>query len=64
MESLPIDSTALENSQIAKKVSVYAHGKTELKYLENRALSIIQKWQSIVYNLSYKYDQDGFHEKK
>jgi hypothetical protein len=64
LESLPIDSTALENSQIAKKVSVYAHGKTELKYLENRALSIIQKWQSIVYNLSYKYDQDGFHEKK
>lgn len=64
LERLPIDTRYLENSKIAKIVSHYANGDTELKYISGRALNIIQKWQAIVYNLSYKYDQDGFHEQK
>jgi len=39
-----MDSRFLENSKIAKVVSFYAHGKTELRYLEHRALAIIQQW--------------------
>lgn len=44
LERLPIDTRFLEDSSIAKVVSRYAHGQTELKYLSNRALNIIQKW--------------------
>jgi hypothetical protein len=64
LDRLPISAHSLENSSIAKAVSVYANGATELNYLEHKALSIIQKWQSIVYNLSYRYDKEGFHQKK
>ena len=41
LERLPMDSRFLENSRIAKVVSLYAHGKTEHHYLEHRALAII-----------------------
>lgn len=61
---MPIEQSHIENSKIVKVVSAYAHGLTELRYLDGRALSLIQKWQAVVYNLSYKYDKDGFHEKK
>jgi hypothetical protein len=44
LERLPMDSRFLENSSIAKKVSLYAHGKSELHYLELKALNIIQRW--------------------
>ncbi len=64
LDRLPINANYLENSSIAKAVSVFADKETELHYLEHKALSIIQKWQSIVYNLSYRYDKEGFHQKK
>lgn len=53
LEQFPITTDDLERTSIAKAVSLYAHGKTELNYLQNTALTLIQKWQSIVYNLSY-----------
>jgi hypothetical protein len=64
LDHFPITSEILENSKIAKVVSLYAHGKTELRYMQHTALTLIQKWQSIVYNLSYQYDKEGFHEQK
>lgn len=64
LEKLPIDSHHLENSNIAKILSLYAHNLTGYPHLANKALNIIQRWQAIVYKLSYKYDDEGFHEKK
>ena len=64
LDRFPITSEILEHTNIAKVVSLYAHGKTELRYMQHTALTLIQKWQSIVYNLSYQYDKEGFHEQK
>lgn len=41
LERLSIESSHLENSRLPKVVQLYAHGATQMKYLESRALSII-----------------------
>jgi hypothetical protein len=45
-------------------LSLYAHNLTGYPHLSTRALNIIQRWQAIVYNLSYQYDKEGVHELK
>ncbi|CDW75299.1 cg9915-pa [Stylonychia lemnae] len=64
LENLPIESQHLEQSKIAKVLSLYAKNLCGYPHLANRALTIIQRWQAIVYKLSYKYDEDGYHERK
>jgi len=54
----------LEKTKIAIVLSLYAKNLCGYPHLANRALNIIQRWQAIVYKLSYKYDEEGFHEKK
>lgn len=64
LEILSVSSKHLEESNIAKILSLYAHNLVGYPHLATRALNIIQRWQAIVYNLSYKYDQEGIHDKK
>ena len=61
LESLPIDSHHLEHSNIARVLSLYANNHCGYPHLATRALNIIQRWQAIVYKLSYKYDDEDTH---
>eukprot|EP00347_Sterkiella_histriomuscorum_P015956 403355047 len=64
LENMPIESNHLENSSLPSVLSRYANNMCSYPHLANRALTIIQRWQAIVYKLNYKYDDEGYHEQK
>ena len=69
LDNMPITQEHLESSQVARAVTQYAAGgdleseKLPAELVSN-ATKLLQKWQTVVYQLSYEYDQDGMHEIK
>ena len=69
LDNMPINQEHLESSQVARAVTQYAAGgDLESEKLPAELVScatkLLQKWQTVVYQLSYEYDQDGMHEIK
>ena len=65
LDNLPITKDHLEACQVARAVTQYAAGSNSLDQnqlptdLISFATKLLQKWQTVVYQLSYEYDQDG-----
>ena len=71
LDRLPITQEHLESCNIANMVTQYAAGHSDSnddgafpKDLVSAATKLLQKWQTVVYQLSYEYDKDGEHEIK
>lgn len=70
LDRLPIVQEHLESCNIAHMVTLYAAGDSSTdeseipKYIISAATKLLQKWQTVVYQLSYEYDKDGQHEIK
>ena len=73
LDSLPINQDHLESCQVARALTTYAQQSSQaednpdLKLpqdLISKATKLLQKWQTVVFQLSYEYDQDGMHEIK
>lgn len=71
LDRLPIDQEDLESCNIAHMVTQYAASETSggedceiPKTIISAATKLLQKWQTVVYQLSYEYDKEGEHEIK
>jgi len=71
LDRLPIDQDHLESCNIAHMVTQYAASESSTnedgeipKNVISAATKLLQKWQTVVYQLSYEYDKDGQHEIK
>ena len=70
LDHLPIGQEHLESCNIAHMVTQYAAGDSSAEEgdipqgLISAATKLLQKWQTVVYQLSYEYDKDGQHEIK
>ena len=70
LDSLPITQEILESCQVARAVTQYASITQEGVEnglpvdLVSKATKLLQKWQTVIFQLSYEYDKDGMHEIK
>lgn len=71
LDNLPITQEHLESCQVARAVTQYASsydnedGESQLPVeTVSRATKLLQKWRTVVYQLSYEYDPEGMHEIK
>lgn len=70
LDKLPITQDHLESCQVARAVTQFAASNgtgSENQIpasLISTATKLLQKWQTVVYQLSYEYDKDGQHEIK
>jgi hypothetical protein len=64
LDKLPITEDVLSECQVARTLAIYATTKDLTPELVSQATKLLQKWQTVVYKLSYEYDQEGQHEMK
>ena len=67
LDLLPISQEQLESCQVARAVTYFAASGDDKQFpasLVSSSTKLLQKWQTVVYQLSYEYDQDGTHEIK
>ena len=64
LERLPLQRENIENTQLTMVMHLYIENCTGMPEMANRALNIIQRWQAMIFGLSYKYDKEGAHERK
>ena len=67
LNELPITKDHIESCQITREVARFASGASNgdlPTHLVSAATKLLQKWQTVVYQLSYEYDQQGLHEIK